>query len=381
MHRSSRIRRPLGLLLGVALLVGLGANPARAAEKPTKVQFETGDGVTLQGSFWQGGKGKEEPTVLLLHKIGSDSHKDGWDSLAGKLQEKGYSVLSFDFRGHGNSQTVDTKFWSAAFAYNARGIKGGGLDKNGKPKDSINQKDFTPAYLPYLVNDIAAAKLFLDERNDGGECNSHALIVIGAEDGAALGALWMASEWSRCIATVTPSVVGSRVGPPYEDPEGKAQFAAVWLTMAPALGGKHSVSGPLHSALALVGKEKKVPMGFLYGDGDETGKTHAGDFLRIIKGSDPKESKLVLTASTAIKDTKLAGSALLRGELPTEQMILNYLSEVRDKSKAPHKWSKVSADGTTYAWVFIPNSPPVIAKDEKGKTLKPIPLRALGINP
>ena len=348
MHLSSRIRRPVGLLLGLALLAWPVAGPARAADKPTKVQFDTGDGVTLQGSWYASPKGKDEPTVLLLHKTGSDSHKDGWDGLASKLQDKGYSVLSFDFRGHGNSTAVDTKFWDArVFPWNSKGIKGGGLDSKGKPKDSINQKDFNPGYLPYLVNDIAAAKMFLDDRNDAGECNSRSIIVIGAEDGAALGALWMASEWSRCIATVTPGLAGPRIGPPYEDPEGKGQYAAVWLSLTPALGGKMSVAGGLHNWLGLVGKDKKVPMGFLYGDGDEAGKTHAADYIRIIKGSDPKDSKLVFTASTAIKDTKLTGSALLRDSLDTEQLILTYLSKVRDKN-VPHKWSKVGLEGTVY---------------------------------
>lgn len=117
MDRSWLPCRPLSLLLGLALfaLVSVGGT-VRAADKPTKVTFDTVDGVTLQGTFWPSPKGKDEPTVLLLHKIGSDSHKDGWDDLAAKLQDKGYSVLSFDFRGHGNSTSIDPmKFWNRMY--------------------------------------------------------------------------------------------------------------------------------------------------------------------------------------------------------------------------------------------------------------------------
>jgi len=377
MHRSSLVRRPLGLLLGLALLA-LPLGTAPAAEKPSKVTFDTGDGVTLQGTYYVSLKGKDEPTVLLLHKIGSDSHKDGWDSLADKLNDKGYTVLSFDFRGHGNSTSVDPKFWD--FAFNAKATRGGSLDpKTRKPKESINYKDFPPSYLPYLVNDVAAAKLFLDDRNDAGDCNSRAIILIGAEDGATLGALWMASDWNRYTATVNYPF-GKRQGPIItgvgEDPEGKDQYAAIWLSMTQGLGGKLNVGNGLRNWLTQAGKEHKVPMGFLYGDKDENGQKHAEEFIRVLKGADPKESKLVFTASQAVKDTKLTGSQLLRESLDTEKMILTYLGKVRDKN-VPRKWTKVELDRTGYVWRF--NLRPIPAKDDKSKVLDPIPLTALGI--
>src|SRR5215813_9816661 len=97
MHRSSLVPRPLSLSLGLALLaLPQLVGPARAADKFVKVTFDTVDGVTLQGSFYASPKGKDEPTVLLLHKITGDSHKDNWPRLADVLNEKGYTVLSFD---------------------------------------------------------------------------------------------------------------------------------------------------------------------------------------------------------------------------------------------------------------------------------------------
>jgi pimeloyl-ACP methyl ester carboxylesterase len=389
MHRSPLVRRPLSLLLGFAILaLPQLAGPARAADKFTKVTFDTVDGVTLQGTFYPSAKGKDEPTVMLLHKIGGDSHKDGWDALAAALNDKGYSVLSFDFRGHGNSTAVDpAKFWDQRLhPWNAKPgmIRGGALDK-GKPRDSINREAFSPAYYPYLLNDIAAAKMFLDDRNDAGDCNSRSLILIGAEDGAALGSVWMYSEWNRFGATRVTNLGPARpplVGNIEKDAEGKDQYCGLWLTLATRLGTNDkgiSVPQAVRTAVKFVGKEKKKPMGFLYGEKDETGAKHAEDFLRLIKGDlDPSEKgKFPFTDKRAIKDSKLAGSALLRKDLGTQELILTYLEKLREKN-IPSKWSKIEADRTAYVWTF-PGSAMRLAKEDKGKTLEPIPLGLLGL--
>jgi len=105
--------------------------------------------------------------------------------------------------------------------------------------------------------------------------------------------------------------------------------------------------------------------------------THLGEInLEVLDHAD----RIVVVTSLsipAIKDTKLAGSALLRKELKTEDLILTYLDKVREKNIA-RKWGKIEADRTAYVWAF--NSvPPIVAKEEKGKLLEPIPLRALGL--
>ena len=333
MDRSSPARRPLGLILGLALFaLPPWGGAARAADKGTTVSFDTVDGVTLQGTFYPSPKGKDEPTVLLLHKIGSDSHKDGWGDLAAALNNKGYSVLSFDFRGHGGSTAVDpVKFWDGRlYPWNAKASKGGPTEK-GKPREKISRESFHPGYYPYLVNDIAAAKLFLDERNDAGDCNSRALILIGAEDGAALGALWMAADWNRYSADKV--IVDPRnprlsyISGISKDPEGKDQYCALWLSMTPNLGGKVSVSGALKADLRLAGREKKTPMGFLYGEQDREGEERAKEFLKVVRG-EGENDKLPFTAMKAIKSSKLAGSALLRKGLGTDELILSYLQNM-----------------------------------------------------
>src|SRR5207247_7667436 len=129
-------------------------------------------------------------------KTGGSSHQDGWDDLAKKLSAEGYSVLSFDFRGFGNSHSISPGFWDPSKnPHNVKYVNG--ANKAAQPT-SIDHKDFdsnASRYYPYLVNDIVAAKSFLDRRTDQGQANTSNLVVIGAGEGATLGAMWMASQW------------------------------------------------------------------------------------------------------------------------------------------------------------------------------------------
>src|SRR5262245_34038698 len=194
-----RPRLVVALLLAALPLLLPPSSPAQAGGKgdSKNVLFRSHDGVELQGTFWPsaGGKGSKEATVLLLHsfdpKKGGSRAQDGWDNLAARLQKEGYAVLSFDFRGFGNSKTVEKSFWNNKVnsTYAKRHAA--------KGTDAIDHKNFNTLYYPYLVNDVAAAKAFLDERNDAGECNTSTLVVIGAGDGATLGAMWAYSEFFR----------------------------------------------------------------------------------------------------------------------------------------------------------------------------------------
>jgi alpha/beta superfamily hydrolase len=63
----------------------------------TPIELTTTDGVTLRGQTLTGG----DDWVILLHDLGLDL--DSWQPLLGPLQERGYSALAVDFRGHGAS--------------------------------------------------------------------------------------------------------------------------------------------------------------------------------------------------------------------------------------------------------------------------------------
>lgn len=370
MHRLLPTRRAWGLALGLALVPLALSGVVRAANS-TPVKFETRDGVEIHGTYYpsKSANVKDLPVVLLLHRLGGHSHQDGWDSLAEAIQKEGYPVLSFDFRGHGKSTTIGNPkaFWG--LPYNAQRVSGFSLSK---PKTTLAARDFKGGYQPYLVNDIAAAKLFLDERNDAGECNSRAVIVIGAETGASLGALWMATEWYRHPASSFNPITRLPLNVDTDKSEGKDQFAAVWLTLSPVLPG--TTGGAVRSWLTTVGRTNKVPMAFLHGEKDEAGGKVDQDFVRHLKGND--KASLPYTDVAVIKGTNLKGSQLLRKELNTESLIVEtYLRRLREAKKEVPNWRRRDFSISGYAWTF-PNGFTVPAKSDQEKTnaLEPVPV-------
>src|SRR5262245_57825404 len=90
--------------LGFSAFLALPA-PVLAQEDdpPEEGRFRTADGLRLYYQWFAGGKGQKSDTVLLVPNYGSDISKGPWTPLARALQKQGYSVLMFDFRGHGKS--------------------------------------------------------------------------------------------------------------------------------------------------------------------------------------------------------------------------------------------------------------------------------------
>jgi hypothetical protein len=321
-----------------ALLLAAGAGRAQNDANRKQVKFTTADGVEIVGTFFPGAK--KEGCVLLLHPIGKgeNSHKPGWDDLATALQKKGFAVLSFDFRGHGDSTTVEPeKFWSAAFPQNRLYAPPAKVNP-----EQISVEQFKPAYYPILINDIAAAKSYLDRKNDAGEVNTSALVVIGAETGATLGAIWLNSEWYRY--KFFKAELGVNPFPRLaEEPEGKGVIAAIFLSISPKLGPR-PIS--LRSVLALPGRDKGVPMVFMYGDGDKKGMAEANKLEEFIK---VKGKKGEFTGAVPVKGANDAtGRELLRASLGTDSLIVGYLDKVLE-TKIPEHVNR-EFQKSEYAW-------------------------------
>jgi hypothetical protein len=364
----------LAVALGTGLVLG-GLPRAHAAQDKKvaaeeKVRFDTADNVELKGTYYASEKGKRAPTVILLHKIGGSSQEEGWDTLAQDLQKKGFAVLAFDFRGHGNSTTLKNpiRFWSVAAN---RQMVRGFVPNTRQPKDTISYKDFSTAYYPTLVNDIAAAKLFLDMRkNDEGQCDSAATILVGAEDGAALGALWMTSEYYR--HRVIPSGLPNVQAKLDQTPEGKDVICAVWLSMTSSL--HRSVAVPAHEWVKFLGRQKKVPMAFFYGEKDSRAEGFAKRAIADLKPIKNTE----YTNEHAVKGTNLAGSKLLNSSLDAEADVLKYLEGFVEGQGVPD-WDKKDARKNSYVWLLRPNYPGIPAKSAEEETLNAIPVNQLGL--
>ncbi len=115
--------RKLALLVVSLSLVPL--SQVRAQNASEKVGFDTVDGVRIEGTYYPSPKaGKSTPCVLLLHDFdhktgGNHSRTDEWNALAASLQKADYSVLSFDFRGFGQSTGISPQvFWNPRMDHN-----------------------------------------------------------------------------------------------------------------------------------------------------------------------------------------------------------------------------------------------------------------------
>jgi len=323
----------------------------RAQGKAEAIKFRTVDGVTIKGKFYPGEK--DAPTVMILPNVGEESKKKSWNTLAEELQKKGYAVLTFDYRGHGGSTGIEAEvFWSKKHVFNY-------LVPGYKEKARTIENKYDKKYYPALLNDIAAAKAFLDRKNDAKECNSSRLVLIGAETGAALGAVWLRSEWNRYNVKLNPlgkPWVDPRTGRPMTDkpPEGTATICAIWLSISPNLGGRQL---SLASVLAKPAREKAVPMIFMYSDQDKSGKAIAKDLEKNLV-TNKKIDKYRFTFAAECKDSgKLKGSELL--QKANINSILGYLDEAtKDKGD---DWMERDFRKSAYVW-WTGFGPPVVAK-------------------
>ena len=272
----------------------------------------------------------------MVHKFGADRSKTDWINLARLLQAADFApaVLTFDLRGHGNSTQLSNAplFWSVPF--NARGIRNGG------PKKSvIDYKDFKPSYFPFLVNDLAAARRFFEQKNDAGEANVHSLIVIGAQEGAGLGFLFTAAEYNR-IYKIGVTALQSN-GTPYNAGEDIA--AGVWLSMSttpamPAGAPRFDMTNWIRNRPKM---KDKTPMCFIFGDKDNRAKIDSDSVFRAVTGNGAEKK---LDDLHPIRGTDLAGPALLgQPALEVPQYVAKYCQKIMtDRRAIP--WTEVKPE-------------------------------------
>ncbi|HVS34522.1 MAG TPA: hypothetical protein VMS17_03005 [Gemmataceae bacterium] len=380
-----------GFRLFVAAALGMAACAwtARAGEGD-RVTFETLDGVTLEGTFFkadpQNGAKDKSATVLLLHNIdkakGGSSHQDGWDDLAKKLSAEGYSVLSFDFRGFGKSHEVSKDFWDP-FKGRHNCLAMPTLARQKPPPTTIDHKDFdghSSEYYPWLVNDIVAAKSFLDRKTDQGQANSSNLVLVGAGEGATLGAMWMASQWDLKRFGGIDQKTGKLL---LDEPEGRDEAGALWLTISPELGSR-GMSGTSRRWLCDIAADNNVPMAFLFGAKDDSGGTIAKEAMdRIanqIRRDNPNMKDEALKAkigAIAISrgvggDSKLTGSQLL-GLDGIQDDIVKGVGELIDKRGPREARSHTVRIEDQYYWTFPNMVRPLPAKTNLDQNIQLMP--------
>ncbi len=239
--------------------------PVTKLEEPRTVHFESVDGVALTGTFYSGPKGKKGACVLIVPDMGRLRQDAGWRRLARALQTEGHTVLALDLRGQGDSKTVASRFWreqANQFLPAFRSFQQTGA------KDSLpavlDARTFPAGYLFWHVLDLAAARMYLEKRNDdpGSSVNTANLIVIGAGQGATISVLWLSSE---CRRFLDPPPSGLRLLA--EANEGERVAAGIWLSLDFGMGN-NAFTVPMADWVGDVGGRVKIPMLFLYGEKD-----------------------------------------------------------------------------------------------------------------
>jgi pimeloyl-ACP methyl ester carboxylesterase len=345
-------------ILGLAALVGLAAAVAGPAQPPAKdkdapkmpadpnkfrVPIQTADYVELDGTYYRGNKGRDTPCVILVHKFGSDRTKSGLDELARALNNEGFAVLTFDLRGHGGSINVSPSFWGVAA--NKNGIMGGTAKQT-----TISFAKFKPTYLPWLINDIAAARKFLEIKNDAGELNAQSIFIVGCGEGASLGMAFVASEWQRQY------LVGVRA----LQSQGTAKVAGrdiaggVWLSIVMR---PNNIFFPMTNWVRnLSGLRNENPMCFIFGDKDQKAKGDAFDLLRALaQGSGGRDKLHKLDTNIELKGTDLASQALLApaaASFGVPQSVVAYIKKVMADRKAI-PWSDFDSASNPLALVNL----------------------------
>ncbi len=172
----------LSLALALLFVSGVGSAAARSDEAPDGsraitgdlVKFESADGVELQGNLFPA-EGEPRGAILFVHEP-SRSQRD-WAYMAQKMSRRGFTSLTFDLRGHGDSL-----------------MQGG---------EELDREVFMTEDYMAMSQDVDAAVAFLQKSTKGDED----LHLIGADLGGSLALLYGArSDAVRSVAMISPGL-------------------------------------------------------------------------------------------------------------------------------------------------------------------------------
>ena len=374
----ARIWLPLAALaLGIGSGIAFGqVDPKPAEAKPVEpkidtegVSFDTADGVTIQGTLYApifdektritaAKDAANAPVVILLHSYMADPNKGDWDGLAKTLAARGFHVLRFDFRGHGKSTVINEKvFWANRYANSAYFPKLASKKPLPNKLDSGEFKNAVQNYLPVLVNDIVAARVFLDKKNDQGTLSTSSVYLIGATDAAANGMLYLTAEETR-PQKVTEFEAKRLTDLPAPqnafsfEPRtscGKDIAAAIWLS--PKRPSPYSEQIFKDWAKVFPDLRDFNPVYCIQGDGDaDSTKVSRSivDGMLVAKPSSKTINELKFTGSVQVSKTKAVGVDLLGKQLSTEKLILDYLQKIEGDRKVVTKTNNRNFNDAPY---------------------------------
>lgn len=293
---------------------------AQDKKLPEKQKFNatTADGVKLVGEFYPSPKGRNGPVILLLHAVGRSETKDALScknfppAIIEGLQERGYAVLTFDFRGYGESVQVEPKFWDTInLPYN-----------RANPPSTVEAKQFVQLqHFLSMGNDLTAAKDWLNLANNSGDCNSAATVIVACEETGVLALAWAYVEYVDLQRRKDPTI-------PTSEPQGKDLSAFIFYGYRDTLN-----SLPLGNRLSVwfnkVPDLRDTPMANNVGVEDSRSQASWKRTLTFIRPELHKKKYEERGTGTNLIKSKLVGHRLLTGvaNYKAEEWIPNYLDK------------------------------------------------------
>jgi pimeloyl-ACP methyl ester carboxylesterase len=327
--------------------------------KSEQVTFITVDHVQIVGTLYPGSKGKKGACVVMLHELDKDRSAAGWRRLAEALQAVGHTVLTFDFRGHGESKRVTQDFWKTPVNTRLPEYRKGKWE-DGLP-ETIVARNFPASYFPWLIHDISAARAFLDLKHENPESpvNSFNLVLVGVGSGAALGSLWLATEGYRyesALNSEVPEIIGNR-----------DVARAVWLGIDMQWRGR-PFNVPFWTYLAHQPhqRERMVPIDFVFGAAD----IHATALARQCVSAGGGELK-------PISGTNFAGWEFFEKGSADEKQLQTLLKKTL-KEHSLQAWAPRQFKSRLSYWDLLvtPQGPRglFLAKNRGERVVHPVPL-------
>lgn len=321
-------------------------------KKYRTVGINTSDGLELKGYWWNSPKGKDSDIVLMVPSLEPKSElaKGEWLSLGTALQEKGFAVLTFDWRGHGLNGPSATsrvfgeksKFWDEPYNKNYANTHA----TSAETLKGLDATKFSARYTPFLMNDLQAARRFIDAKNDQGECNAFRITIVTEKEAGMYAAWFIGTEFSR--NTFSPKSIGNPFDIVEKASAGKDYCGLVVLDYKAPPG---SVKGYFEKApsMATTPREASEVLRdrltvLLLTNENETSEKAARSFVGMFDAGATKElQEKRFKYVRPVKGSKtLSGIALVdaAGKLPTQGMILEFLEKMQERQVGGSAWKE-----------------------------------------
>jgi esterase/lipase len=137
---------------------------------PLRIELTASDGMKIIGSLQQA---KTNKAIIFLHQL--NSSKEEFDFFAEKMNSKGFTVLSIDLRGHGESHFKNSEnfYW-----------------QNFAVQDFLRMKNDVVAAYNYLKNELNLTEIYL----------------VGASIGANTALNFSAENEVKALVLLSPSL-------------------------------------------------------------------------------------------------------------------------------------------------------------------------------